>query len=222
MTIPMAIDLQTELIECRRAILSMGAAVEQRVNHAIDAMLRNDYDTARTVRRSDAEIDEMDLDIEAECLRILALSQPVAGDLRFVLAVMRINADLERIGDCAKSIGKRVMSLANGRPITVPKSLVDMASATRTMLANALLALANDDAQLSRRIRRDDQRVDDLQKEVFAWVQEEIPRNVEAAKSTIDVLSIARKLERIADLCTNIAEDVIFLVEGSVVRHKKH
>lgn len=217
----MAIDLQSELTECRRAILSMGAAVEQRVNHVIDAMLQNDFDVARGVRRGDAEIDAMDLDIEAECLRILALSQPVAGDLRFVLAVMRINGDLERIGDCAKSIGKRVMALTKGQPIAVPPSLVDMASATREMLSNALEAFADEDVPLSRQVRRDDQRVDDLQKEIFAWVQEQIPRDVDSTKAAIDILSIARKLERISDLCTNIAEDVIFFVEGSVVRHRR-
>jgi phosphate transport system protein len=216
----MSIDLRTELTECRRAILKMGAVVEQRVGAAIESLFDRDVAAARSVRMGDDEIDEMDLDIEAECLRILALSHPVAGDLRFVLAVMRINADLERIGDCAKGISKRVVALDASSPIELPPAVSGMAAAARQMLGDALAGLANHDAALCRQVRREDERVDDLLKEMYAWVQEEIPQHVETTRSAIDVLSVARKLERIADLSTNIAENVIFLVEGSVVRHQ--
>jgi phosphate transport system protein len=212
-------DLQDELTDLRRAILSMGASVEQRVNRAIDSLLSSDLELAREVGGGDEEIDAMDVDIEAECLRILALSQPVAGDLRFVLAVMRINSDLERIADMAEGISKRVIDLQSQTPIAVPSAVVEMAGSARRMLAEALSAFADEDVALCLRIRRSDRQVDDLQREVFAWIQDEIPRHVEATRAAIDILSIARKLERIADQATNIAEDVYFIVKGAVIRH---
>lgn len=214
-------DLQRELTELRRAILTMAGAVEQRVEQAIDALLEGDAALARRVREGDREIDAMDVEIESACLRILALCQPVAADLRFVLSVMRINTDLERVGDEAKSIAKRVLDLGEAPTFEMPPMLREMADAARRMLNDALTALAEEDAQLGRRIRRADEQVDDLQKEVFAWAQDQIPRNVEGTRAAIDILSIARRLERIADLSTNVAEDVIFLTEGSLVRHAR-
>jgi phosphate transport system protein len=217
----MPIKLQTELTTLRRQILTMGAAAEQRVGKVIDALVDEDMEAARFVRTGDDEIDSMEIQIEEECLRVLALSQPVAGDLRFVLAVLRINADLERIADHAKSIAKRILDLEDVGRIKPPAVVIEMAICSKQMLGDALAALANQDGQLCRRIRRADKRVDDLQKEVFAWVHQEIPQNVDATQGAIDILSMARAFERIADMATNIAEDVIFVTEGSVVRHAK-
>jgi len=215
----MPIDRPHELIELRRAIMTMGAAVEQRVNQAVAALMEKDLDAARQVRRSDDEIDRMEVEIEQACLRILALSQPVATDLRMVLAIMRISGVLERVADMARSIAKRAMDLHELQSLDLPASLVNMAAASRSMFADAMQALADREVTLARRVRDADQRVDDLQKEVFAWAQMEIPRHVEWTAAAIDVLSVARKLERIADLCTTIGEEIIFLVEGLVVRH---
>jgi phosphate transport system protein len=215
----MPIILSEELISLRRAILTMAAEVDQRVEKAIDAMLNHNQAAAWEVRRGDDAIDRMELNIEEECLQCLALAQPVAKDLRFILAIMRINSELERIGDMALSISKRALDLDRHVPIAMPLSLVSMAEETRRMFSNAISALADNDAELALAIRRADSRVDELQKEVFTWVQMEIRREVESTEAAIDVLSVARKLERIADLCTNIAEDIIFLIEGTVVRH---
>lgn len=215
-------DLHNELTRLRRMILSMGASVEQRVAEAFDSVLARDINEARAVRTSDDEIDAMDLDVEAECLRILALSHPVAGDLRFVLSVIRINTDLERMADLATSIAKRVIAMDDQTsPIELPPALAEMASCTQRMLGDALKALADEDAALCYRVRKSDDRVDDLLKELFVWAQQEIPRNVETTPFAINVLSIARKIERIADMTTNIAEDVLFLIDGSIVRHSK-
>lgn len=215
-------DLQNELIRLRRMILTMGASVEQRVSEAADSLFRHDIQEAREVRTGDDEIDAMDLDVEAECLRILALSHPVAGDLRFVLAVVRINNNLERMADLAASIAKRVLALEDHRTsVALPEALEDMGRCTLRMLSDALAALANEDTALCNQVRRADDRVDDLFKELFIWAQQAIRDNVDVTASVVDVLSIARKLERIADMATNIAEDVIFLVEGAVVRHQK-
>ena len=217
----MAINLHEELIDIRRMILGQGATVEQRLNCILQAVEELDFESAQLVRHGDRPIDEQELAIEQACLRVLALSQPVATDLRFVLSVLRINGDLERIADLSKSIAKRLLHLQKSTAIDFPDAIPKMASYARHMVGDVLSALADGDTELSQAVRRADQHMDDLQREVFAWAHREIPRHVEATKSAIDVLSIARALERIGDLATNIAEDVIFLVSGTVVRHSK-
>ncbi len=217
----MSMDLRRELTQLRREILTMAASVEQRVSWAVTALLEGDVELAQKVKASDEEIDKMEIEVEAECLRILALCHPVASDLRFVLTVMRINNDLERVADIAKGICKRVIHLSNQPAIKAPQCLEEMARAAQQMLTDAVGALANQDAVLSRRIRRSDNRVDDLQKEIIRWAQVEIPRHTEYTESAIDILSVAKNLERIGDLATNIAEDVVFLTEGHIIRHTK-
>ena len=155
-------------------------------------------------------------------MRLLALAQPVAGDLRLILSVIRISGQLERVADLARGIAKKLIKVSALDAIAIPGAMTDLAFATRTMLSDALAALANEDAALCRQVRRSDQRVDDLYKEILIWGREEIPQHPEAAAAAIDVLTIAQRFERIADMTTNIAEDVIFLVEGRVVRHEAH
>lgn len=215
-------QLTAEMTILRRMLLSMAAGVEKRVHNAIDSLLDRDMEAARVVRMSDDEIDAMDLDIEAECLRILALSHPVASDLRFVLAATRINADLERTADLASSIAKRVLAIGEyPAPIELPSSLIEMARAALEMLTNALSALADGDAARCGGIRLADDEVDNLLKAIFDWANHEIPRDVAMAPAVIDILSIARKLERIADMATNIAEEVVFITSGRVMRHSR-
>ncbi len=215
------INVQAELIEIRRQILSQGAAVEQRLRCITDAMTDMDFDAARLVRHGDRPIDEKEVEIEQACLRVLALGQPVATDLRFLLAVMRINSDLERIADLVKSISNRVLDIEKAPSVSVPSAIPAIAQAVQSMVSDALSALADEDAERCHHIRRNDQRVDELQKEIIIWVHKAIPRDVDVTRGAIDILSIARAFERIGDLATNIAEDVIFLVLGSIVRHVK-
>lgn len=217
----MPIDLIHELIEVRRMILTMATSAQRQVDRAIEALAKKDVALARLVQAGDEEINHLELDIENECLRIFALAHPVAGDLRFVMAVLRINNNLERIGDKAKTIAKRTIDLIDCAPLTLPASLIEMAQEARTMLSDALTALANEDADLCRHVQLSDDRVDALQKELFNWAHKEIPQHVESTHAVIDVLSISRAVERIADLSTNIAEDVIFIVEGAIVRHRR-
>ena len=214
----MSIDLPAELTLLRRSILEMCGIIEIRFDQALQGIFQLKKDPALEVRHGDKDVNEMEMEIEAICLRILALSNPVAGDLRFVLAVMRINNNLGRIGDLEKSIAKRALSLIKN-PMDLPEGLPVMAETTRDMLRACVQALADEDAERARKVRQSDQIVDDLQKEVIAWVQQEIPRQIDSTAAAIDIMSIARKLERIADVATNISEDVIFLVEGSLVRH---
>jgi len=215
----MAVDLRTELVELRRNLLAMGAMVEQRVTKVIEAMIDNDVTLAESVRNGDDEIDAMEVELEGICMRLLALAQPVASDLRFILSVIRISGELERIADLARGISKKLIKLAAVPEIVLPPSMTDLAFAARTMLSDVLAALSNQDPALCRQVRRADKRVDDLYKEVLSWGREEIPRHVAATGAAIDVLTIAQRYERMADMTTNIAEDVIFLVEGRIVRH---
>ena len=218
----MAVDLRNEMVELRRNLLAMGAAVEQRVTQVIEAMIDGDLSLAEGVKAGDAEVDRMELELEADCMRLLALAQPVAGDLRLILAVIRISGQLERVADLARGVAKKLIKVSAMDMLALPPAMTDLAFATRTQLSDVLAALANEDAALCRQVRRSDQRVDDLYKEILIWGREEIPQHPETAQSAIDILTIAQRFERIADMTTNIAEDVIFMVEGRVVRHEAH
>ena len=216
----MAIDLQTEILTLRRNLLAMGAATEQRLSLATFALIEGNVEAARTVKGGDAEIDAMEVDLETQCMRILALGSPVAHDLRFVLSVIRISADFERIADLSRGIAKKVLRWGNGNgPTEVPGALADMASSASAMLGDVLAALSDEDVERCREVRRADRRVDDLNKEVVATSRQLIHDDVSRTAEAIDMMQIAQRLERIADITTNIAEDVIFLVEGRVVRH---
>jgi len=212
-------SLPNELIKLRRMLLTMGAEVEQRVTHALDGLLRHDLRLAESVRYGDDEIDQMDVDVEAECVEILALHQPVARDLRYVLAALRINADLERIADLARGVAKRAMKLEEMSPVERPPALLQMAVLLKSMLAETLKALADQDENLARTLRPRDREVDALYKQMMAWSIEHVADHGNDAKAIIGVLSIVRAVERMADLTTNIAEAVIFSVGGEVVRH---
>jgi len=217
----MAIDLQTEMLTLRRNLLAMGAATEQRLSLATSALVEGDVDAARAVKSGDAEIDAMEVDLETQCMRILALGSPVAHDLRFVLSVIRISADFERIADLSRGIAKKVLRWGNGNgPTEVPGALTDMASSASAMLGDVLAALSDEDVERCREVRRADRRVDDLNKEVVATSRQLIHDDVSRTAEAIDMMQIAQRLERIADIATNIAEDVIFLAEGRVVRHE--
>ena len=217
----MAIDLQTEMLTLRRNLLAMGAATEQRLSLATFALVEGNVDAARAVKGGDAEIDAMDVDLETQCMRILALGSPVAHDLRFVLSVIRISADFERIADLSRGIAKKVLRWGNGNgPTEVPGALADMASSASAMLGDVLAALSDEDVERCREVRRADRRVDDLNKEVVATSRQLIHDDVSRTAEAIDMMQIAQRLERIADIATNIAEDVIFLAEGRVVRHE--
>ena len=217
----MAIDLQTEMLPLRRNLLAMGAATEQRLSLATSALVEGDVDAARAVKSGDAEIDAMEVDLETQCMRILALGSPVAHDLRFVLSVIRISADFERIADLSRGIAKKVLRWGNGNgPTEVPGALADMASSASAMLGDVLAALSDEDVERCREVRRADRRVDDLNKEVAATSRQLIHDDVSRTAEAIDMMQIAQRLERIADIATNIAEDVIFLAEGRVVRHE--
>lgn len=212
-------DLPSSLTALRRSILTMSAAVEEHVEVCLRMFLRGDREAAREAISRDRLIDQMDLRVEAECVQVLARFAPVARDLRFVLAVLRIDNDLERIADLAKGVAKRTLYGEGNDDFEKPAALSLMIDHTLRMLSDALKALADNDADLARHVRANDQVVDDLQRRIYEWATNEIPAHVESTGGMINVLSVTRAVERIADLSTNIGEDIVFMTEGSVVRH---
>jgi phosphate transport system protein len=215
----MAVNLQSRVIDLRRNLLALGALVEQRVSSVIEVIRDGDVDLARKIRAGDAEVDEMQLALENECTRLLALGSPVASDLRLILTTMRVSNELERIADMCKGISKRVIRLVESGTYRFPASLVQMAEAALAMLRNVLIAFSNSDIKLCLEVRRADSYVDDLNREVVAWAREWIAQNVDQTSSALELLAISQRVERLADIVTAIAEDTIFLVEGRLVRH---
>ncbi|MCA9310205.1 MAG: phosphate signaling complex protein PhoU, partial [Phycisphaerales bacterium] len=193
----------------RRDVLSLSASTIQRTYDAIESLLTMDAEAARRIRDTDVEIDAMEVDVENQCIEILARMAPFAADLRYVLAAMRINSDLERIGDLAKTIAKRVIDLADRPAIAFPAQLEEMASAATAMLRNAERALAGKDESLARQVRRSDDFVDERYKSLVLWSIEQLEKGIADPQGIIDLISITRSIERIADHATNIAEDVI-------------
>ncbi len=215
----MSIHLHRDLENLQRRILSLAAAVEQAVENAIQALFERDVELARTLMEGDTPIDLEENEIEEDCLKILALHQPVAGDLRGVAAVLKINSDLERMADLAVNIAERAYSLAQGPEIPIPATLRKMTDLTNTMVRDSLDAFVNLNSDLARRVCRLDDEVDRCNREIIELASafmKQSPANVDPG---LHLFSAARQLERIADHATNIAEDVVYLVEGKIIRH---
>jgi len=216
----MSKHLQRDLDVLQTDILTMGASVEEAVNNAIRALQERDPELAHEVMEGDDPIDEQENRVDEECLKILALHQPVASDLRRITAILAINTDLERMADLAHDIAERAVALAEQVPIPIPDKLQSMTDLTTAMVRQSLNAFVALDAVLARRVVRLDDQVDKFNKDI---IQELIalmrtaPDNVEPGLS---LFSATRHLERIADHATNIAEDVVYLVEGNIIRHR--
>ncbi len=212
--------LRFEIEKLKKRLLAISALVEENVQQAVQAVQERDEIRAKCVIAADTEIDLREVDLEEECLKILALYQPVASDLRFIVAVMKINNDLERIGDLAVNIAERAHYLATHAPVTSPFDLSNMAETTRTMLRKCLDALINLDSDIAKEVLTLDTIVDDFNRQMYALVSEAIRRNPEHMETFLQLLSVSRYLERIADHATNIAEDVLYMLYGEIVRHQ--
>jgi phosphate transport system protein len=214
------LHFERELEKLKKSILSLGAMVEERVRNAIKAIEMRDGDLAKKIIEADCEIDQIEVDIEEECLKILALYQPVAIDLRFIIAVIKINNDLERIGDIAVNIAERADFLATQKRLDILFDFPGMAEKTQSMLKRSLDALVTMNADLAFEVCASDDEVDAMNREMFIRVQDGIRKDIHRMESLIHLLSASRHLERIADHATNIAEDVIYMIKGTIVRHR--
>jgi phosphate transport system protein len=215
----MAKQLPRQIDALKQKILFVGTLVEEAIAKAISALNNRDRNVANSLIEADSEIDRMEVDVEEECLKILALYQPVAADLRFVVAVLKINNDLERMGDLAKNIAKRVVFLADCELYDLPVDYRPMAAQVKSMVKQSLDALVNADTGLAQKVRESDDGVDTQRRTIERQIEKQIASNSEQTEGLIQLASVARHLERIADMATNIAEDVIYMVEGEIVRH---
>jgi len=210
-----------ELEKLKKRILTLGAMVEERVYMATKAIENRDSDLADKIIKSDYEIDEVEVDVEEECLKILALYQPVAVDLRFLTAVIKINNDLERIADEAVNIARGIKYISKGKKLHFDFDFYSMAEKAEAMLKKSLDALVNLDVDLAFKVCLLDDEVDKMNGEVHRIVKDGIKENPDHVESFINLLLISRHLERIADHATNIAEEVIYLIEGEIIRHRE-
>ncbi|MCC7013875.1 MAG: phosphate signaling complex protein PhoU [Planctomycetes bacterium] len=218
----MSKHLQHDLDRLKKETLAMGSMVEHAINKAIRALLDRDAELAREVSQGDDAIDRKELEVEDMCLKILALHQPVAGDLRYLVAVLKVNNDLERMGDLAGNIAERAMFLASQAPLAIELEIERMVESVRTMVSESLDALVEQDPVLARRVCREDDAVDAMQRRMFDTLTALMMRDPSTVERAVQLLSVTRHLERIADSATNIAEDVVFVVEGEVIRHAPH
>lgn len=211
---------QREIENLKKLVLSLGALVEEQIQHSILALERRDADLANEVVRKDREIDSLEIVIEEECLKILALYQPVAKELRFVVAVLKMNNDLERMGDLAANIAKRARYLSKKEKIDLVADFGVVAEKAQAMVKKSLDALVNTDVNLAREVCASDDEVDKLTKHMLKRTINSIEKNPERTKDYFSIRSVSKNLERIADSATNIAEDVIYLCSGDIIRHQ--
>lgn len=213
---------QKEMGQIKQRVLSLGTMVENRVQMLRRTIEALDGDLASRIIEKDFEIDQMEVEVEEECLKALALYQPVAVDLRFIVAVIKINNDLERIGDEAVNIAKRVEFLSNQTEIPFQFDYAEMVEKTQEMLKNSLDALVNMNLELAYAVLSMDDDVDRKNLEAYDLIKNSMKKLPErnGIGSPINMLLISRHLERIADHATNIAEEVIYMIEGAIVRHR--
>lgn len=214
--------IQRQVDVLKQKILYVGTLVEEAIAKAIAALINRDAKLAERVIESDNAIDRMEVEVEEECLKILALYQPVAADLRFVVAVLKINNDLERMGDVAQNIAKRAIYLAKADPIEIEFDFRSMAAKAQNMVKQSLDALVNSDSNLARLVRTEDDEVDQARQQFRQRVLDEIRKRPERVEYLLKLNSVSKHLERLADMATNVAEDVIYMVEGEIVRHQHY
>ena len=216
----MSKHLERDLDNLQRDLLQMAAAVEDAIHKAIRALQTRDVDLAEDVIKGDKQIDDDENRVEEECLKILALHQPVAVDLRRIAAALKINAELERMADLAEDIAERADHLAGLPSITMPAKLQRMTDLTTSMVRQSLDAFVHLDARLARTVCRLDDEVDRYNRQIIDELIHAMQASPEMVEPGISLFSATRHLERIADHATNIAEDVVYLVEGAIVRHR--
>lgn len=218
----MSKHLERDLDDLKEDLLILAASVEEALHKAIRALQDRDAELATEVIEGDKQIDEDENRVEEECLKMLALHQPVAIDLRRIAAAMKINGELERMADLAEDIAERAVHLAGLPPIAVPARLQRMTDLTTSMVRQSLDAFVNLDARQARTVCRLDDEVDRYNNEIIAELIADMRSAPAMVEPGLSFFSATRHLERIADHATNIAEDVVYLVEGEIIRHRPH
>ena len=208
-----------QLSTLKQRLLDMSARAEELVEVAVDALLTRDREKADQVIQGDREVDRLEVEVEMLAIELLALQQPMARDLRMLTSALKIANDLERVGDHAVNIAQSALRLADQRAIAPEPELVEMARLARDMLSDALEAFIRGDSQAGREVCRRDDKVDALHKSVFRILLTHMMEDPHTIGAGMELFLVSRNLERVADLATNIGEDVVFLVEGKSIKH---
>ena len=217
----MSLHLERDLDELKRDVLHLGSLVETALGNASFVLRDRRVKLAQAVYAGESVINEKEVQIEESCLKILALHQPVAIDLRFIVVGLKVNNDLERIGDLAENLTARAVYLAEREPMPEPMAIINgMFVTIRSMLKDSLDSLVKLDVDLARKVIEQDDGVDQINRQMYDDFRQMMARDASMIEQATSWLSCSRYLERIADLATNISEDVVFMVEGEVVRHQ--
>ena len=208
-----------ELQQLKEKVLKMSSLVEESIATSVKALIDRDAPLAERVIKADNAIDTFEIEIDELSLRLLALYQPQAGDLRFIASAMKINNDLERIGDLAVNIAHRALDLMKVPPLKSLNDILQMANASQSMLKDSLNAFVNKDSRLAEDVCRRDDEVDNFNHQIFVKLLTDKLQNQGVVERAVDLILVAKNLERIADHSTNIAEDVIYIVDGKTIKH---
>ncbi len=217
----MSIHLVRDLEQLHRSILSMCTMVEEMVHRAVEGLSRPSESLAEELAARDDEIDDLDVRIEEDCLKLLALHQPVAIDLRRICSVLKITGELERVADLGVHIAERACGLIGQPEVVVSNKVSEMARIALSMLHRSIDAYVELDSQLARRVCAEDDTVDALNREIIRELAGTMKRDADLVEPALHLFSAARHIERVADHATNIAEDVVYLVDGEIIRHRK-
>jgi phosphate transport system protein len=208
-----------ELNDVKTRLLTMSGEAEAALGGAVEALLQRDTAKARAVIAGDRTINSLEIEIEEACINLLALHQPMGRDLRMLTMALKIASDLERVGDHAVNIAQSANRLAQSRPFTPEPEIVEMARLAQEMLSDALEAFIRSDAEEAREICRRDDQVDALHRSLFRILLTRMMEDPQVIGTSMELNLVSRNLERVADLATNVAEDVVFLVEGKSIKH---
>lgn len=210
---------EIELDHLRTNIIKMGSLVDEQIDLATTALLESNADRASFVIERDKKVDEFDNLIDAQCERIFVLTQPVATDLRLIMAALKINHELERMGDIAVNIAERAIPLQNYIGLLRKSRVIEMSSIAREMVKRAIDSFVNNDPELAREILPKDDLVDNLNRDIFNFLVSEMQSNPNIIEPAAHIIVLSRHLERLADHATNISEDVVYLVDAKIVKH---
>jgi len=209
-----------QMDELKARLLTMSARAEEMIEQAVDALLHNDHGIAEMVLAADVEVNALEVEIEQRAVNLLALQQPMARDLRFIVAAIKVSNDLERIGDHAVNIAQSSLRLIEQRASLVPDpEIEDMARRARLMLSDALDAFLRSDGALGRHVCQADDAVDALHNSIFRILLTHMMADARTITPALELLLVSRNLERVADLATNIGEDAVYLAEGKQIKH---
>ena len=215
----MSLHFIREMKRLNKHLIELSDTVEEQVGRSIQAITDLDKASAQKVIDEDIEVDRAEIEMEEDCLKLLALHQPVAGDLRLIIAVLKINSDLERIGDHAVIIAEEAVNLTGLSGVDVPEQLFELSAQARMMLKKSMLTFVESDLHVAKNVIELGQNIRQLAENIYRGQVERIKASPQETEQRLSILKVCRQLQRIADHATNIAEDIIFLMSGDIIRH---